>query len=298
MWWPQARRRTQFNVGVSHLGPVARRREHVGALCREYAVTREYLPRRSERAHAFPEQRRVVIPQTTQVRSYYVALHEIGHCVVGFDRDLPVAPQEAATWQWAMREAIEPPTLGIKRKIFKALWHYLLSDVAVGQTKDLSNRDMFPSPDDWFWGFLASLDEPPRLVYEATKITARVGPPAAWQAAVNNELYEERRRWERELDRVRKSARRALIREQLRFYGPPSSARAGERALIGSGIKAHVWRQNGLYGAETTGNIFCGVDGVAHPAPAAAPTCGSCERLSSAEGAILAEAWSRRNAPL
>jgi hypothetical protein len=265
---------------VAHPGPITRRREHLDALCDEHNVLCKYQPKGSTHARAYPEQRQVLIPRTTMIRSYYLALHEIAHCVLGFDHDRPAAPQEAEAWQWAISQSIEPPTPGLKRMVFKALWHYLLSDLGVRGAEDLSNRDLFPAPDDPFWSFLATLDDGSRLLYEAAKVTARTGPPADWQAKAYQELDEERRRFEQALEQARNAARRAVVREQLRFYGPPSPAKSGERVLVGSGVKAHMWRYDSQYGAVTKiSDIFCGVSGVAHPAPAGAPACRACGRL-------------------
>ena len=269
---------------MSPSGPVALRREHVDALCEQHDITREYQPQGKNHARAWPAERRVLIPPTTMVRSYYLALHEIAHCVLGYDYDLPAAPQEAATWQWAVTQAIEPPTQGLKRMMFKALWHYLIRDLGVWDGAQLSNRDLFPAPGDEFWSFLATLDDDAgRLLYEAAKITARTGPSTQWRAHAYHELDLERRRSEEALEHAKENGRRALIREQLRFYGPPRPAQPGERVLIGAGEKAHVWRDGGEYGAVTrTSDTYCGVTGVAHPAPAGASACRACERLSRA----------------
>lgn len=185
------------------------------------------------------------------VRSYYLGLHEIAHCVLGYDHDQLAAPQEAATWRWTVAQAIEPPTPGLKRMMFKALWHYLLKDLGVWDAEQLSNRDLFPVPSDPFWTFLATLDDASRLLYQAAKITARTGPSAEWRARAYQELNEERRRSEQALEQAKHDARRAVMREQLRFYGPPVPANAGERVLVGVGEKAHIWRYDGQYGAVT-----------------------------------------------
>jgi hypothetical protein len=130
---------------VRQPGPITRRREHLDTLCDEHNVLGEYQPKGSTHARAYPEQRQVLIPRTTMIRSYYLTLHEIAHCVLGFDHDRPAALQEAEAWQWAISQSIEPPTPGLKRMMFKALWHYLLSDLGVRGAEDLSNRDLFPA---------------------------------------------------------------------------------------------------------------------------------------------------------
>jgi hypothetical protein len=265
---------------VTQLGSVARRQDHLDELCELHGVAREYQPQGKSHGRAWPAERRVLIPKTTLVRSYYLGLHEIAHCVLGYDHEKPAAPQEAAAWQWSIAEAIEPPTQGLKRMMFKALWHYLLSDLSVHGAEALSNRDLFPGPGDPIWDFLASLDAGPRLLYEAAKVTARTGPPAAWQAEAYRELDQERRRGEEAVEQAKEAGRRTLIREQLRFYGPPRPAPASVRVLVGAGEKAHAWRYGGQYGAMTQiSAIYCGVTGVAHPAPDDAPDCRACRRL-------------------
>lgn len=116
---PEAAQQTGFNVTMARQGIVAKRRRHVQELCERHDIACEYQPRGVPHARADPERRRVLIPPTTMVRSYYLALHEIAHCVLGYDHDLPAAPQEAATWQWAIDHAIEAPTLGLKRLMFQ-----------------------------------------------------------------------------------------------------------------------------------------------------------------------------------
>lgn len=250
---------------------VAQRRQHVQALSERYAITCEYQPRGISHGRANPERRRVLIPRTTKVRSYYLALHEIGHCVLGNDHEQPAASQEAATWQWAIEHAIEPPSVGLKRLMFKTVWNYLLSDLAAPSAENLSNAEMFPRSDDGFWSFLASLDDASRLLYEATKITAHTGPPAEARLEVSRALYRER-------ERSREALRRARVREQLRFYGPARPAPAGELTLLGASEKAHVWGHDGMWG--TFGSVLCGSRGVAHPAPPGAPRCKTCRSLS------------------
>ena len=218
----------------------------------------------------------MLIPPTTMVRSYYVALHEIGHCVLGYDQHRPAAPQEATAWQWAIESAFEPPSPGVKRMMFRALWHYLLSDLAGEHPESLKRSGrLFPVPEDPFWVFLASLDDASRLLYEATKVAANVGPVADAREAVEHTI-------KRKLEKQRQAARRARIERELKMYGPPQAVGEGERVLIGASSKAHVLAGSGMYGTMLdSGDVVCGAVGVGHPAPGEAHSCRACERIMS-----------------
>jgi hypothetical protein len=264
-------------------GIVSQRRRHVEQLCIAHQITAETQPPGISHGRADPVTRRVLIPAITMVRRYYIALHEIGHCVLGWDSERAKAPQEAETWQWAIAEAIEPPTAGHKRMIFNVMWGYLLHDLAAHPTAQQSNAELFPDPDHAFWSFLASLDDDAgRLLYQAAKITARGGPPEEARREVQRALAREQQHVEEAAERIRAAVHSARVEEQLRTYGPPQPARPGERALLGSGAKAHVWARAGLYGALATyGEISCGASGVAHPAPAGTDVCRTCKRIST-----------------
>ena len=66
--------------------------------------------------------------------------------MLGYDHDLPAAPQEAAVWQWAIAEAVEPPTVGLKRMMFKALWRYLLRDKGCQRRRSAHQPRPVPRP--------------------------------------------------------------------------------------------------------------------------------------------------------
>jgi hypothetical protein len=205
------------------------------------------------------------------VRSYFVALHEIAHCVLGYDKDQPAAPQEAAAWRWAVEQAIEPPSEGVQRMMFRVLWHYLVGDLARDRrTVSSASARLFPARGDSFWIFLSSLDESSRLLYEATKLLAHVGPIAQARDEVEQEIEEQR-------VSARQVARLVRVRNELRRYGPPRRARREEAVLLGSGRKAHIWETDGMFGSLAgPGEILCGSSGVAHPAPPESLPCKHC----------------------
>lgn len=268
----------RFNGVVGSRGIVDRRRQHIAELCDQHRIHRQDQPKGVAQGRADPAGRRVLIPAVTRVRSYYTALHEIGHCVLGYDAGLPAAPQEAAAWQWARDVAIERPSEGVRRMMFRAVWHYLLADMSSSAERQPSNDSMFPTPDDPFWAFMASLDTGARLLYETAKVTAHVGPPAEQRDEVQELIDAERARTRHEVSRAR-------VEEQLRAYGPPRQARAGELVALSASGTAHIWRGNGTYGALAPGtDIVCGASGVARPAPVDARRCRSCLKIASLPG--------------
>ncbi len=262
----------RLTSAVAGSGIIARRKAHLDELCLEHSIERVYLDTSGERAKANVGDGRVLISQTTGVRTYFVALHEIGHCVLGVDQTKPIAPQEAEAWRWALDNAREEPTRGVRRMIFKALWHYLLRDLDRADAAELRNRDLFPGPDDPYWSFLASLDEEGRLLYEAAKVTARAHP-AEGPLPLEQLLEAERTKTRTALRRAR-----VKIAAEEREVGPPKPAAAGDLVVLSKGGTAHILARDGYYGVVlATGDTLCGAGGVARPAPPDADTCWSCQ---------------------
>jgi hypothetical protein len=96
------------------MGIVDERKEHVRLLCVQYGIQHEIRPESTARSQADIAGRKIRTPAITMVRSYYTALHEIAHIALGYDFAALQAPQEAAAWQWAIANAIEHPTEGLK----------------------------------------------------------------------------------------------------------------------------------------------------------------------------------------
>lgn len=96
-------------------------RAHVAELAGANDVTID--ERASSGGRAIPTLRHVSIGAVRGVSSYYVALHEIGHCVMR-GRSLPRLENEAAAWQWAIDHAMTPPTPGVRKMIRRCLGSY------------------------------------------------------------------------------------------------------------------------------------------------------------------------------
>lgn len=96
---------------------------------------------------AVPSRREVRIKPVRGVSSYYTALHEFGH-IVGRGRSARTLEAEANAWQWAIDNAIRPPTFAVERMIARCLRSYL----TVGR-RDYGLRQGMREPDDdhVFW---------------------------------------------------------------------------------------------------------------------------------------------------
>jgi hypothetical protein len=152
---------------------------HVASLCAAHEITHVVDEKRTH-AIAEPKTRRITTPRpVTRIRSYYIALHEIAHVILGFDERRTRAPQEAAAWAWALDEAIRPPSEGVRRMILKVLWGYLVSDGYRHARGYRREGCMIPAREDAFWSFLAEQlnGNAAEALYQAAKITSvRIDP--------------------------------------------------------------------------------------------------------------------------
>ena len=156
-------------------GIVRQRQEHVIRLCLENEISYS-LKDSGSHASADPEARSVKIPFVTRTRSYYVALHEIAHVILGYDYDELAAPQESAAWQWAFQNAIEPPTKGIKPFVLEKIWNYMLSDADPSHHRYKPEVEPIAPPNDPMWSFIATLmTDPARELRKLAKLVAYSG---------------------------------------------------------------------------------------------------------------------------
>ena len=95
---------------------------HVLALADAAGVQRTDVAR-SGRARATRRTRAVAIPEIRSLRSYLVALHELGH-VIGANPRLRL-DQEVAAWNWALAHTRFEPTDACWRMIGRALGSYV-----------------------------------------------------------------------------------------------------------------------------------------------------------------------------
>lgn len=156
-------------------GRVQLRQDHVQRLCAEHEIDL-VVSSSSNRAYANVKERTVRCRPITKTRSYYLALHEIAHLVQGHDFDAAAAPQEAAAWQWAYANAIEPPTKGIGADVLSKIWHYILTDIARSHDLDVPWIEPVAPASDPMWNFIASLmTDPAKSLREMTKVLAYAG---------------------------------------------------------------------------------------------------------------------------
>lgn len=98
-----------------------------------------------EAAGSWMEQRVAWVPETTDLTSYFVALHEIGHfCIKG---KLPMLEEEYQAWYWALGKARFKPDKYTWNMIAVSLRAYLLK-------AKRDQRIKLPEASHPFWSLL------------------------------------------------------------------------------------------------------------------------------------------------
>ena len=68
------------------MGIVEERKSHIERLCAAHKIEHTVRPGAGDRAFALPAERQITTPPVTGIRSYFIALHEIAHVVLSYDR--------------------------------------------------------------------------------------------------------------------------------------------------------------------------------------------------------------------
>lgn len=122
--------------------------EHVVALCKEHEVRRIVKPGRGRcRARA----RVIRHPPIVEEMNYFVALHEIGHAVLGLPPGLCRLEREAWCWRWALEHAAYAPHFSTRQRISACLVRYLYRAASRGWK--------IPTAESDFWKLLAWWDQ-------------------------------------------------------------------------------------------------------------------------------------------
>lgn len=95
---------------------------HVAALCKEHGISRIVAP---GRGRASVPRRLIKHPKITMAdpMSYFVALHEVGHILVGLSGTR--LEREAACWRYALDVALIEPHFSIRQRICACLVRYI-----------------------------------------------------------------------------------------------------------------------------------------------------------------------------
>lgn len=122
--------------------------EHVAELAEKHKII---VKRRKDRSNslAYFQLREIHIPPIRGEKSYFTALHEIGHLVTKANYRKGVLHDEARAWQWALEAALIKPRSPTLRYIDFCLSSYLV-------TRQL---DELPKPNDIFWTTLTFVRE-------------------------------------------------------------------------------------------------------------------------------------------
>lgn len=114
---------------------------HIGQLCDHYKIVR-YITR--GRGHAKVKLRKIYHPPITEEMAYFIALHEIGHVVIGMK--MPRLEREAEAWVWALEKAHIDPHYTTRQRICALLVRYLW--------RAKENTWELPEEDSPFWKLL------------------------------------------------------------------------------------------------------------------------------------------------
>jgi hypothetical protein len=95
---------------------------HIAALCKEHNVTRIVKP---GRGRARVKIRVIRHPPLTEEMAYLVALHEVGHVVLGIPPQSSRLEREAMCWVWALEHSKIAASYPSYQRIAACLVRYL-----------------------------------------------------------------------------------------------------------------------------------------------------------------------------
>lgn len=114
---------------------------HVQMLCNEHKITRVVKP---GRGHAKVADRRIQHPPLDEEMAYLVALHEVGHVLVGLQGTR--LEREALAWKFALDNALAPPHYSTRQRICACLVRYI--------HRAQHNGWKLPAKGDLFWDLM------------------------------------------------------------------------------------------------------------------------------------------------
>lgn len=113
--------------------------KHIEYMCKQFSVERTVKP---GRGHAKVRKRTIQHPPIgIDEMAYFVALHELGHVVIGMHAHR--LDREALAWEWALRQSLIEPHYSIRQRICSLLVRYLY--------RGKENNWEFPKEDSPFW---------------------------------------------------------------------------------------------------------------------------------------------------
>lgn len=118
-------------------------RKHIEKLCHSLKIEAEIKP--AVRGRAKVRLRKIQHPPIeSDEMAYFIALHEIGHVVIGMHASR--LEREALAWEWALKNAIIEPHYSTRQRICANLVRYLF--------RARENDWGFPDEDSAFWRLL------------------------------------------------------------------------------------------------------------------------------------------------
>jgi len=119
------------------------RSRQISDLCKQYGIKHIVLPY-GKRGHGRVREKILYFPELTDEMSYLVALHEIGHVVVGLNEIK--LEREADAWAWALSNSLDPPGFECRQRLCADLYRHMIE----------AQRDKLPMPpkNHVFWKLL------------------------------------------------------------------------------------------------------------------------------------------------
>jgi hypothetical protein len=121
---------------------------HIEELAAELNVTIDYSYQGGKGGRACPRENRIWIRPVKSSITYAIALHELGHCAVGFiSPKVGRLSEEGAAWKWAMDNSRDW-TETMDRRARRSITNYVNG---YRRRERRGRRVRWPEPDDFVW---------------------------------------------------------------------------------------------------------------------------------------------------
>lgn len=117
------------------------------------------------------------IPPIRTPITYYTALHELGHLLGEPGRYR--LDEEARAWEWALANAAEPPSPGVRKMIRRNLRSYLRW--ALHRQHRLRGRPIVPEPEHIFWRLAGYSKADARFISHNARRSPQTALARAWR---------------------------------------------------------------------------------------------------------------------
>jgi hypothetical protein len=129
-----------------------------------------------------------MLPEVRSQVTYFLALHEIAHCLLHRTRRVPRLTEEAEAWEWALGHAVVDPSPATARSMYRKLGSYLSNYVAKNDRAGRAVR-VIPPAGDPIWDTFDAL-----VVLAGWAARPRDADPCRWHTDHVRQDFRDRRR--------------------------------------------------------------------------------------------------------